>query len=198
MLPRIWTLPLLITLCACVHASPDSDDADTSSADLLTSAGPGSDSPNTLTMAGLGAVRLGMSVTEVQQALGAALEPMTPGTDAACWMTRRADGRAPQVFYMVENDKITRIDIDTAASAGTPSDVKTEAGIGVGAAEADVLAAYGKSTKVTPNKYDEHGHDLVVENADAKSALLFQTSDGKVTTFRAGLHPSVDYVEGCS
>lgn len=189
----LWTLSPVIMLCACVHASPDLDDAD-----LITAAGPGSDSPNTLTVAGLGAVRLGMSVTEAQQALGAALAPMTPGAEAACWMTRRADGRAPEVFYTVENDKITRIDINTAASAGTPSDVKTEDGIGIGAAEADVLKTYGKAAGVTPNKYDEHGHDLVVESAGAKSALLFQTSDGKVTTFRAGLHPSVDTVEGCS
>jgi len=193
MKPRIWTLSPVIMLCACVHASPDLDDAD-----IITGAGPGSDSPNTLTVVGLGAVRLGMSVVEAQQALGAQLSPMMPGEDAACWMTRRADGRAPEVFYMVENDKITRIDIDHGASAGTPSDVKTDAGIGIGAAEADVLAAYGKSTKVAPNKYDAQGRDLTVESSGGKSALLFQTSGGKVTTFRTGLHPSVDYVEGCS
>jgi hypothetical protein len=155
-------------------------------------------SPRTLTMTGLGVVQLGMTVTEAQTALGAALNPMPLGSEAACWMTRRTDGRAPEVFYMVENDKITRIDINTAASAGTPSDVKTAAGIGIGATEADVIQTYGKSAKVTPNKYDEHGHTIVVESPDTKSALVFETSDGKVTTFRAGVHPAVDYVEGCS
>ena len=178
MLPRFRTAPVLLTLCACSAPVPAS--------------------PTILTTVGLGVVQLGMTVTQAEQALGAGLEPMNPGTDAACWMTRRADGRAGQVFYMVENGKITRIDINTAASAGTPAVVKTAAGIGIGATEADVLRAYGKSTKVMPNKYDEHGRSLVVERPDAKSALLFETSNGKVTTFRAGFHPSVDYVEGCS
>jgi hypothetical protein len=178
LLQRLWSLPFLLALWACAGTSPAS--------------------PTTLTRTGLGAVQLGMTVTRAQQALGAALNPMIPGTDAACWMTRRADGRAPQVFYMIENDKIARIDVNTASSAGTPADVTTAEGIGIGSTEADVLGAYGKSTKVMPSKYDEHGHTLVAESADAKSALVFETSDGKVTTFRAGVHPAVDYVEGCS
>jgi hypothetical protein len=178
LLSRFTSVTLLLALCGCTAAEQPS--------------------PTILTPSGLCVVRLGMSVTEVQTALGAQLAPMAPGSEAACWMTRRADGRAPQVFYMVQNDTITRIDINTAASAGTPADVKTAAGIGVGATEADVAQAYGKSAKVMPSKYDAHGHTITVEPGAGKSALVFEASDGKVTTFRAGLHPAVDYVEGCS
>ena len=178
MLSRFWSLPLLIALCACTSDVQPS--------------------PIVLTPSGLGVVRLGMTVTEAQTALGAQLDPMPAGGDAACWMTRRADGRAPQVFYTVQNGRITRIDINTATYAGTPSNVTTASGIGVGASEADVLKAYGKSTQVLPSKYDAHGHVLAVESAAARSTLVFETSDHKVTTFGAGLHPSVDHVEGCS
>lgn len=175
---RFWSVLFLVALCACSGAVQPS--------------------PTVLTPSGLGVVRLGMTVTEAQTALGAQLSPMPAGSDAACWMTRRADGRAPQVFYTVQNDRITRIDINTSAYAGTPSNVTTDSGVGVGVTEADVLKAYGKSTKVMPNKYDAHGHTIVVESASNKHALVFETSDGKVTTFRAGMHPAVDYVEGCS
>ncbi len=61
-----------------------------------------------------------------------------------------------------------------------------------------MLRVYGKSTKVMPSKYDAHGHSLLVDLPGTKSALLFETSGGKVTTFRAGTHPAVDTVEGCS
>lgn len=178
MLRRFGAVPLLIALCACAATVPAS--------------------PTTLTPSGLGVVQLGMSAIEAQTALGAAFSPMTAGSDVACWMTRRADGRAADVFYTVENDRITRIDINTGASAGTPSAVKTAEGIGIGTSEADLLKAYGKSAKVMPNKYDPNGHTIAVDNPGAKSALVFETSAGKVTTFRAGHHPAVDTVEGCS
>jgi hypothetical protein len=154
-------------------------------------------SPIVLTPSGLGVVQLGMTLIQAQTALGAALSPMPAGSEPACWMTRRADGRAPEVFYTIQNGKITRIDINNAASAGTPSPVTTAEGIGIGASEADVLQAYGKSAKVTPGKNDEHGHTITVENAKTTSALAFETSDGKVTRFRAGFHPAVDHAEGC-
>jgi hypothetical protein len=189
---RICTLPLLIALTGCVDASPDIDD--------MAEPGTAADaqpSPTTLTMAGLGAVRIGMTPPAAEAALGTELSPMTVGEEAACWQTRRADGEDPQVFYMVENGKITRIDIEDT-TGDTPTAIKTDKGIGIGADEADVMAAYGPTTKVMPHKYDEHGHYLVVESPDGGSALLFETSNGKITTFRAGVHPSVDYVEGCS
>jgi hypothetical protein len=181
-LSRSWTpartLPVLLLLCACASPEPRS--------------------PIILTPGGLGAVRLGMTVVEAQTALGAQLGPMMPGSDPACWMTRRADGRAPQVFYMVQNDTISRIDINYGASAGAPAEVTTAEGVGIGASEADVLKTYGKRAKVAPSKYDPNGHIVTVENPETHSALLFETSGGKVTTFRAGLHPAVDQVEGCS
>jgi hypothetical protein len=76
--------------------------------------------------------------------------------------------------------------------------VKTTSGIGIGASEADLVQVYGKAAKVAPSKYDAQGHTITVEDAAAKSALAFETSGGKVTTFRTGVHPAVDYVEGCS
>jgi len=193
--PRLSILPLLLALCACADPATEATTA-TADGDGATNAAP---SPTTLTATGLGAVRLGMSVAAAEQALGAKLAPMSAGQEAACWQTRRADGASPQVFYMVENGVLTRIDIDRRTEPAVPGpEFKTAAGIGIGATEPDVIAAYGAGTEILPHKYDENGHTLMVNGPDAKSALLFETSDGKVTTFRAGLHPAVDYVEGCS
>ena len=143
-------------------------------------------------------MRLGMRVAEAEQALQTRFTPMEPEESEACWTARRADGKGPNVNYMVEDGRITRIGIPSAIDPGSPdSEVKTAEGISIGSPERDVLAAYGPATKVTPHKYDENGHYLMVESPDAKSALIFETSASIVTTFRAGFHPSVDYVEDC-
>ena len=148
MITRIWILPLLIALCACVNASPDSDDAAEPGATATTATVEAS--PAVLTMTGLGPVQIGMAVSEAEQALGAKLAPMMTEESAACWQTRRADGQGPQVFYVVEHGWISRIDIDYT-TGNTPTAIKTDKGIGIGAAEADVLEAYGPATKVTPH-----------------------------------------------
>lgn len=188
---RFLLLLFPIALCACMNGSPD---------------GAVPATPAALAMTGLGPVHIGMSVPEAEHALATTFAPMTPGEEEACWQTRRADGNDPQVWYMVENGKITRIDIEDTSGNATqgfgnlpaPSAIKTVEGIGFGAAEADVIAAYGPATEVLPHKYDEQGRYLVVQSADGRSALLFETQKGRVTIFRAGVHPSVDYVEGCS
>ena len=54
--------------------------------------------------------------------------------------------------------------------------------------------------KVTPHKYED-GHYLTVTPtaaADKQFRIVFETARGRVTRYRAGLMPSVEYVEGCS
>jgi len=51
---------------------------------------------------------------------------------------------------------------------------------------------------VTPHKYED-GHYLTVNAADDSSfAIVFETSKGRVTRYRAGRRPAVELVEGCS
>jgi hypothetical protein len=189
MILRTLSLLLLLGLAACSESTPQP------AAAAPTPAG------NALTLQGIGPVQLGMGVQEAERALQTRLRPMSPEESDACWQTQRADGQQPHIWYMVEEGRITRMDIgDTVgvSDANPTITVKTAEGIGIGAKESDVLAAYGPATKVMPHKYDEKGHYLVVDSPDAKSALVFETSDGIVTTFRTGFHPSVDYVEGCA
>ncbi|MDQ7250821.1 hypothetical protein [Dongia sedimenti] len=180
MIQHIRPLVLLLGLAACSTSAPQAAD---------------------LTPQGIGAVKLGMRLAEAEQALQARFRPMEPEESEACWQTQRADGNAPHIWYMVEDGKITRIDIGDSvgvSDANPAITVKTAEGIAIGAKESDVLAAYGPTTKVMPHKYDQAGHYLIVDSPDARSALVFETSNGIVTTFRAGFHPSVDYVEGCN
>ena len=186
---RLSLLALVAGLAGCAQP-PASPSAAPDAAAVL--------AQNVLSQDGLAPVRIGMPPAEAEAALGAAIEGRGSG-DVGCWMTRRADGARSDVFYMVENGRITRIDVAKLPGAATPmKPIVTDKGIGIGASESAVRESYGDGLIVQPHKYDENGHYLIVDSADKKSALVFETSAGVVVTFRAGLHPSVDYVEACS
>jgi hypothetical protein len=92
---------------------------------------------------------------------------------------------------MVEGGRIARFDVDSGR-------VRTAAGAGIGDTEDQVRRLYSGHVSITPQKYTA-GHYLTVtpDAADSSYAIVFETSGGKVTRFRAGRRPQVEYVEGC-
>lgn len=154
-----------------------------------------------LRMDRLGPVKLGMTVRAAERALGRKLHNENPEAGVGC--TYYALGRTQDslVHYMVEDGRITRIDIDYVAQLHPPahSPITTQAGIGIGSTEADIRRAYGRKLKIVPDPYMEsEGNNLTVEDLGHHRGILFETVHGKVTSFRAGIHPSLEYSEGCS
>lgn len=92
---------------------------------------------------------------------------------------------------MVESGRIARVDVDSAG-------VRTATGAGVGDSEETIQRSYPGLVTVTPQKYED-GHYLTVtpNPADSTLAIVFETRGGKVTRYRAGSRPQVEYVEGC-
>lgn len=138
---------------------------------------------------GVGPLVAGMTVEEARAALGAELaEP----ADSECSYITPETGPAG-VRLMVVGGKVARVEVhDTTVS--------TTAGVRVGDSEARVKSLYGDRLEVAPQKYTE-GHYLIVRPtpaADSQFRLVFETDSGRVTTFRAGLLPMVEWVEGCS
>lgn len=143
----------------------------------------------TVTARGFGPVMAGMTVEEARAALGAELpEP----ADSECSYITPAAGPAG-VRFMVVGGELVRVDVrDTT--------VATNVGARVGDTEAQVESLYRGRVKVTPHKYTD-GHYLIVTSAapaDSQFRVVFETDSGRVTTYRAGLLPMVEWVEGCS
>jgi hypothetical protein len=141
---------------------------------------------------GIGALRVGMTFDQASDALGGALQvPVgvdTTGCDYLVW-----SGGPSGVHVMFDQHRIARIDVDTASIA-------TPAGARIGDDEARIEQLYRGQVKVTPHKYED-GHYLTVTPsaaADKQFRIVFETARGRVTRYRAGLMPSVEYVEGCS
>lgn len=152
-----------------------------------------------LTAEGLGKGVLGMTTQELREAGLAPFKVLNVETERGCSYvhgTGSAGSPGSDVYYMLIDRRLVRIDVRKAA-AGNPPTLTAE-GVGVGALEEDVLKIYGKNTTIEPHKYDENGHVLVVHSNDPARGLIFETSQGKVTSFRAGLYPALGFVEGCS
>ena len=138
-----------------------------------------------LSATGFGALRFGMTLAQAEQAAGAkaiSSELFDPGCDMVRFPT------VPKLQFMVEKGIVTRADAEPGVNNA------------VGVTFDDTLArirVHHPDAKVTPHKYDEHGHYVSFPSADGRAAIILEESGGKVTEIRAGLQPSVGYVETC-
>lgn len=129
--------------------------------------------------------RVGMTKRES----GLTVDPNSSADPGSCGFAPAGNG----VMVMIAADRVVRFDVAAGSS------VRTEAGIGIGATEAEVKRAYGDRMTVEPHQYQELGHYLVVRDPARQNLLLLFESDGtKVTTFRAGERNAVEAAEGCS
>jgi hypothetical protein len=152
-------------------------------------------SPATLlTVDGLGPARIGMSVSQVEQALGQKLAIQYPEDDS-CGQGEAKGGPAG-VSYMFVDGRLARVDVYQHDGGNSPS-IKTDAGIGLGSSMAQVQRAYGPRLSIQPDPYDDTEHYLVVKNAGPGREIIFDTRMGRVGSFRAGLSKPVEYIEGC-
>ena len=143
-----------------------------------------------VTERGVGALQAGMTLAEAATALrGALVIPAGADTAGCNYMEWR--GGPAGVRVMVEGGRVARVDVDTVG-------IRTAAGAGVGDTDEQVQRLYPGRVAVSPHKY-ETGHYLtVIDGADTAFALVFETKGGKVTRYRAGRRPQVEYVEGCA
>lgn len=142
---------------------------------------------NVLTLEGLGPLKVG--------------EPVPAGSGWAERLAQISDVcrtvSSPDVagvYAIVEEGKVRRI------SAGKGSSVKLVEGIGVGASEAEVRAAF-PGFRESPHKYvDAPAKYLTAPNAPGGDpALRFEIGqDGKVSLVHVGTMPVLGYVEGCA
>lgn len=97
----------------------------------------------------------------------------------------------PGVYAIVEGGNVRRITV------GERSDVKLIEGIGVGATEAEVLAAF-PGFRASPHKYvGAPGKYLTQPGSDPR--LRFEIGqDGRVSLIHVGMMPQLGYVEGCA
>ena len=116
---------------------------------------------------------------------------VTPAAGDDCHYTVPA-GAPSGLRFMAESGHVVRVDVDTTGLA-------TDRGARVGMAETEIHRLYPEGLRTTPHKYDTAGHYLVFTppGADSGFRIVFETDGQRVTTWRAGVEPAVEYVERC-
>ena len=149
------------------------------------------DVPWQATLDGIGPVRIGMTVAEAELALQRRLVsewPEEPDNSCAYYSARPAiEGLA----FMVVGGRVVRYDVHDLT-------VRTKSGVAVGDPVARVRGIYGRRLEVMPHFYSGPDESyLTLWSKDRKTAIRFETREGKVGTFYAGYAEQVQYVEGC-
>ena len=142
---------------------------------------------NLLTLEGLGTLRIGEAVPP-----GSSWAERGVQISDTCRLLNSPD--FPRAYAMAEGGKVRRITI------GQRSAVKLVEGIGVGASEAEVRAAF-PGFRESPHFYAEApAKYLTAPNAESGDpALRFETgADGKVNHIHVGTMPVLGYVESCA
>ncbi len=133
---------------------------------------------------GYGQVKFGTKLEIVEKQLNQLASPQKRESD--CGFVKFE--KYPGLVFMVENGIITRADAEKT--------IMNSAAVAIGATLTQVKRAH-PNVRIQPHKYDEKGHYLILSTTDNQSALVFEESDGRITKARAGIKPSVEYVEGC-
>jgi hypothetical protein len=142
------------------------------------------DTTTILTLEGYGDVRFGAPLAEAEAKLLQVAEP--PVRNEGCSYV--TFGQYPDIRFMIENGIVTRADAGAS--------IANSSGFSVGNSSAELQSA-SPQIKVMPHKYEPQSHYLVLPSTDGMSALVFEESGGLITKVRAGVEPSVEYVEGC-
>jgi hypothetical protein len=131
-----------------------------------------------------------MTVDELQLATGDVATPA--GGFAACAYVRPAS--APRgVAVMLAGGRVARVDVDSAG-------VRSDAGVSVGDTSASVLQAYAGRVTTMAHKYVQGGEYLIVRptsSSDSTFRIVFESEAGRITRYRSGRVPEVEWVERC-
>lgn len=176
-------------LAACAPAGEQGTDSVNASDSAAISPMTSADAQWVVTPRGAGPAVAGMPAADAAALLGVPLPATT--ADAPC-VYLRGGAEPPGLMLMINNGTLARIDVDSGSTA-------TAEGARIGDTEERIKSLYPGQVTVQPHKYTA-GHYLVVKPSGADTALrlVFETDSVRVTSFRAGRLPEVQWVEGCS
>ena len=160
-----------------------------------------------LTIDGIGPIRVGMTVAQAEKSANVTLVEKGGRAGTSCyhlWPTTGPQGLGFMVISPREEkqilrnqDRIARVDVFNDSRITTPRGAK------IGNTEAQIKALYPGQIQVTPHQYtgSQGGHYLTFipkDAADKNYRIVFETLKDRVTQFRSGKLPEVEYVEGCA
>ena len=146
-----------------------------------------------VTDSGAGALRIGMTRDQLALDLHAPIPKHTRADSGCAYLAIPGIPAGMRTMWVAAT--LARIDI------GAPK-LATDRGAKLGDKQAKIESLYRGRISEMPAKYDPRGKYLVVRPvppADSSRRIVFETdSSTRVTRYRVGREPEVEWVEGCS
>ena len=144
-----------------------------------------------VTDSGAGVLRIGMTRDQLALDMHSAVPRHTRADSGCAYLAVPGIPAGMRTMWVAAT--LARIDI------GAPK-LPTDRGVSVGDKAAKVEQLYAGTVTAMPAKYDPHGKYLVVKaGADTTRRIVFETdSSTRITRYRVGREPEVEWVEGCS
>lgn len=140
--------------------------------------------------AGYGATRFGMDEDAFRDAWQTDLNGAVDLAGTCSLLQPMWNKQLADFDFMFEHGHFVRYDV------GTPKEIAPGGGK-VGMSTAQIQAFYGPHLQVLPHKYQMNAHYLRIEDGKG-DVLLFETdADGKISRWRVGVPPQIDYEDGC-
>jgi hypothetical protein len=135
---------------------------------------------------GLGALRVGLTVDQIESRSGFAMKPGYGRRSCRTWSLA---GAPPGLGLMTAYGRLVRVDVFSKVW-------KSARGVRVGMRGSAVRRRY-PNLRVERHPYTAAGRYLVV--GGGKRRMIFETgAHGRVTSFRGGRSKPVGYIEGCA
>lgn len=143
-----------------------------------------------LTTKGYGPVKAGMTIAEAQSLLNFKLNTFeNRPIDTECDYVSETGRYEEGVNYMIQEGKITRIDVSDSA-------ITTKSGAKVGDSTEKLKEIFGSQLEIEPHKYDEAGFYYYIWENDKNYGVKFEIADDKVRQIYVG-DKTIEWVEGC-
>jgi hypothetical protein len=143
---------------------------------------------------GIAPIMVGMTVSEAMRASGQKLiNQGESGGGPSCRYYKIKELKG--IAFMVINGRIARVDVNEN------SKIKTLSGAKIGDSESKIKSLYPNQIKVEAHEYDPKGHYLIFvpkDSQDKNYRIIFETDGKKVTRWRSGKLPEVQFIEGCA
>lgn len=142
-----------------------------------------------ITFKGYERIEIGMSIQDLSKSTGwKFVKDSESPEDFECTFAKTSS--LPGMYLMLVKGIVARIDVDKG-------EYKTPEGAKLGDSEKTLRKLYPKA-EVEGQKYVPEGHYFTVYSRDKRRAFIFETDGKKVTAFRVGRMPEIEWVEGCN
>ncbi len=144
---------------------------------------------SSVTTVGIDEVTFGMTLEDAQVAAGTRLLPLEDGHDPVCYEVEPEEG-PDGLTFLIRDGTVERLEV----GAGP---ITTRSGAGIGSTPDDLRRLFGDRIEERPRS--DGGLTLLFvpqDESDARYRIIFETTGGEVTSFRAGRLPEAD--RGCA